>query len=497
MADGAFHISEQIVRPCDGGVQDGFVCRPEDADARRNLAETWLTRNNPEASCATGLTAFQKRLAKYAFTLSGLGCMIAPGLAALSIAAALTLVFAALIVHRCIILFAGVFACREVSPPGKQKNKTIWPVDTVLVAIYREPEAVPDLVAALKGLDYPKRQLDIQILIEESDTETLHALLDVKLKPHFRIVPVPKGRVQTKPRALNYGLTLARGHYVAVYDAEDQMHSGQLKAAVRAFRRDAGGLACVQAPLIPHNGRESWMASQFELEYLIQFGLIVPGLSRLNAPVMLGGTSNHFRRDVLEALGGWDAYNVTEDADLGLRLSAAGYKIGVIDPPTFEEAPVERKQWVGQRSRWVKGFIQTLGVFTRNPAGKVAEMGLVKWLSAMALLGGSVVSAILHGPLAIWLLACALLPGLTPPVEAFILLITGFGLHAAASIFSWPEFRWRYVFATLTAPLYWPLQTIAAIKAIRELRKNPYFWDKTRHGLTGETLCRSRLRAKL
>lgn len=500
MADGTFFVSEQIKARGNGPSRSRYLCLPEDASIRRQDAENRLIRDNPSASCTLGVTQAQKQFARQIFALTGLGLLVAPGCGVLALSWSLFALFALLILHRGIVLWSGIaskYLKDDVGHSGSG-TKAIWPVYTVLVPVYREPKAVEGLVAALKGLDYPRRQLDIQILIEEADKETLDALLALKLKPQFRIVPVPKGSVQTKPRALNYGLSLARGQYVAIYDAEDQMHAGQLKAAVRAFQASDGKrLACVQAPLIPHNGAESWVARQFELEYLIHFGLIVPGLAGLDVPVMLGGTSNHFRRDVLEKVGGWDPYNVTEDADLGLRLSAAGYRIGVISPPTYEEAPVARRQWIGQRSRWVKGFMQTLGVFTRHPEHMIAEMGMLRWNSAMLLLGGSVFSALMHGPLALWLLACGLLPGLTPPAEAVWLLATGFSLHLLASLCSWKRISPAYVFGALTAPFYWPMQTLAAIKAIRELMKNPYFWDKTEHGLTAKTLCRSRLRTKL
>lgn len=496
MADGGFAgDSGRSMRGFARRFQGPFVCIPPDADKRRHRAEFSLLEADPDASCTRGVTKTQRRVLRKAGVVLGVFGVVAPGLLISALYWAGFGIFATLIAYRAVLILAGALSRPALMLSGPSKAKTIWPVYTVLVAVYREPLAVKQLVAALKGLDYPKRQLDIQILIEDSDEETLDALNALKLKSHFRIVPVPEGSVQTKPRALNYGLSLAKGQYVCIYDAEDQMHTGQLKAAVRAFQR-AGQekLACVQAPLVPHNGGESWIARQFELEYLVHFGLVVPGLAALRLPVMLGGTSNHFRRSILEEVGGWDPFNVTEDADLGLRLSAAGYRIGMIAPPTFEEAPVGRKQWVGQRSRWIKGFIQTLGVFTRRPGRAIRQMGVLRWCAAMCLLGGSVLSAVVHGPLAIWLIVSAVLTGNAVPGASVMLLVTGFGVHLLASVLSWPDLKFSRVFGALTAPLYWPLQTFAALKAIRELRTNPYFWDKTEHGVTEKELCRSKLR---
>lgn len=499
MADGVVHLKTNNVSVRLERLQSyPFVDIPEDADDRRHQAESRLKETQPIASCTFGLMRWQTLAMKRTGLLLGLLGMISPGLLTVSASTFGFGLFAVLIAFRVMLIAAGFVAQARLRLAHRFQNarrhKTILPMYTVLVPVYREPKAVTRLVAALKGLDYPKRLLDIQILIEESDEETLEALLRLRLKPHFRIVPVPRGKVQTKPRALNYGLSLARGQFVAIYDAEDQMHAGQLKAAVRAFQaKGSTRLACVQAPLIPHNGGECWIARQFELEYLIHFGLIVPGLTSLDLPVMLGGTSNHFRRDILERVGGWDPYNVTEDADLGLRLAAAGYKVGMIDLPTYEEAPVARRQWIGQRSRWIKGFIQTLGVFLRRPGRAIRRMGLWNWACAICLLGGSVLSAIVHGPLALWLVVSAVWPGTQVPGTSVMLLLTGFGVHLVSAVLSWPDFRLGRVVGALTAPLYWPLQTFSAIKALRELRSNPYFWDKTEHGVTSKELCRSKL----
>lgn len=474
------------------------ICIPEDAEGRRVFAETDKLVFRPQESCTLGVTEGQVQVAHKSGVTLGLIGVIEPGLLMLIATYAGFAVFCCLILFRAIVLFAGVisrFGMPKRPKKTPEPTRMIWPVYTVLVPIYREPRAVPNLIAALKGLDYPKKRLDIQILIEEEDEETLDALLAEKLKPHFRIVPVPKGYVQTKPRALNYGLTLAEGQLVTIYDAEDQMHSGQLKAAAMVLQSaDAERLACVQAPLVPHNGSDSWIARQFELEYLTHFGLLLPGLSALSLPIMLGGTSNHFRKEVLEEVGAWDPYNVTEDADLGLRLARQGYKIGMVDLPTFEEAPVDLGQWVGQRSRWVKGFFQTAGVFMRRPKDAIREMGCRSWVGALLLLGGSVLSAVLHGPLALWLIFCAVWPGLTPPSEGIVLLVTGFGLHLISSVLSWPRFSWQRVGGALTAPLYWPFQSVAAFRAARELLSDPYYWNKTEHGVTRKSLSRNRLR---
>ena len=464
-------------------------------------AENDLLEANPEASCKTGVTAAQMTLVKQVAAVLGVGVLLAPMGLFSAVSALAFCAFCLLIIYRCVLLCAG-FAARTASPLSgdSAKRRFIWPRYSVLVPVFREPEAIGPLIAALKGLDYPKRQLEILILLEESDTETLAAIEQLKLRPYFKVLVVPEGEVQTKPRALNFGLKLATGQMIAVYDAEDAMHSTQLKDAVRAFqyaREETGRkpLACVQAPLIPHNSGESWIAAQFTREYRVHFGLIVPGLSALRLPVMLGGTSNHFDRAALETVGGWDPYNVTEDADLGLRFAAAGYRVGHISPPTFEEAPIGLRQWIGQRSRWVKGFIQTAGVFFRaSPASRIRVMGRKNYVSAVLLLSGSVLSAVFHGPFALWLVAQAVLPGLTPPSEAIILCLTGFSVHILSVVMSGALASAGAIRALITAPLYWPLQTVAAGKAIYELIVRPFYWDKTQHGVSVKSLSRKQLR---
>lgn len=473
------------------------------AEAARRHVDRYLIETRPLASCTLGIIHRQKVWLQQLSAVTGLALMCLPMVLVRVLPWLAFSLFAVVILFRLLLVGAGVFLRRDegAARGGREvEDRQIWPVYTVLVPVFREPEVVGTLISALTGLDYPADQLDIQILLEEVDDQTRSALDSLSLAPHFTVVIVPKGEIQTKPRALNYGLARARGQYVAIYDAEDQMHFSQLKSAVRAFQRDRNNsakrpLACVQAPLIPHNGDDSWIARQFELEYAAQFGLIVPGLTALECPVLLGGTSNHFDKEILEAVGGWDPCNVTEDADLGLRLARDGYRVGLISPPTFEEAPVRCRQWVFQRSRWIKGFIQTLGVFLREPDEAVRAMGVLRWLSALALLGGAIASALLHGPLAVLLLALALVPGWTPPGEAIVLLLSGFSVHILTSFLSMGQITFSRVFGVLTAPLYWPLQTLAACKAVRELFIDPYFWEKTEHGVTRYELDNSKLQA--
>jgi cellulose synthase/poly-beta-1,6-N-acetylglucosamine synthase-like glycosyltransferase len=364
------------------------------------------------------------------------------------------------------------------------------PVVTILAPVYKEAAVLDQLIGALGNIDYPGQLLDIKIIMEADDRETVQAARQLVFDSRFEIVIVPDGQPRTKPRALNYALEFARGDIVTVYDAEAVPHPGQLRAAAEAFAAADDRLACLQAPLNWYNHTRNWLTRQFALEYAVQFHAILPLLARLRLPLPLGGTSNHFRRAALIDAGGWDAYNVTEDADLGFRLAALGYRSDVIAPQTMEEAPEQTQPWVCQRTRWLKGYLQTLAVLLRRPARLTPGMifSLSMTISAAA------VSAILHGPTVVFLILLATIGGVNTHLPVLGLL----GMAYAASMLCGhvairrAELRSRWI-DVMRMPLYWPLQTIAAILALVELHRRPYFWAKTEHGFTkaAETECPS------
>jgi cellulose synthase/poly-beta-1,6-N-acetylglucosamine synthase-like glycosyltransferase len=360
-----------------------------------------------------------------------------------------------------------------------------WPIYTILCPLHGEgADVVFDLVAALRRLDYPTDALDILLLVEADDPETITAALAAS-GGNVEVVIVPVAAPRTKPKAINLGLQRARGEFLVVYDAEDRPHPLQLRAAVAAFRAGDERLACLQAPLVIDNAGASWISSQFAAEYAIQFREILPLLARLKLPLPLGGTSNHFRVDVLRALGGWDPYNVTEDADLGYRLARARWRADVIAPPTWEEAPITVRAWRKQRVRWIKGHMQTWLVLMRDPIGAAREMGLGAFASMQIVLGGGVAAALLHGPLALTILAAALAPFDLLGPAGFVLALFGyavavFGALSASALSG----DLRHARASLTMPFYWPLATIAAWCAIWELLTRPHFWAKTKHGVS-------------
>lgn len=353
------------------------------------------------------------------------------------------------------------------------------PVITLLIPLYREAAVLPDLVAAMTAIDYPAERLDVKLLIEADDADTMRVAQAMQAQVRFEVIPVPPGAPRTKPKALNYGLHFARGDIVAIFDAEDRPARDQMRAAVDAFRTGHRKLAVVQAPLSIHNGRDGWLAAQFEIEYAIHFRVWLPFLARIGAPLALGGTSNYFRRDALVAAGGWDAWNVTEDADIGLRLSRLGYRAAMIAPQTDEEAPARLRPWLNQRTRWMKGYLQTWLVLNRAPLNAARGMGLPGYLLTQVTLGGSLLAAMAHGPLLMWTAAsAALLSG----IEAWHVVLFGLGYGSALAAGLVSGARHAGPLNLLTLPLYWPLQSIAMVRAFFEMKHRPHHWAKTPHG---------------
>ncbi|MES2033573.1 MAG: glycosyltransferase, partial [Pseudomonadota bacterium] len=275
---------------------------------------------------------------------------------------------------------------------------------TVIVPLYREAEIASCLVEALEHIDYPRDRLQVLVVLEADDAETFDAFAALPLPRFIQVLVAPPGAPRTKPRACNVALDRATGELLTIYDAEDRPGPGQLREAAARFAAGSSRLACLQAPLRIDPARQ-FIAAQFGLEYAVQFEAVLPMMARLRLPFPLGGTSNHFRIGPLRALGGWDAWNVTEDADLGFRLAAEGYEMGVLQIPTLECAPATLGEWLPQRARWVKGYMQTFGVHARNPP---------HWRTGAApafavTLGVSIIAALFHGPLLAWVLIGLLL----------------------------------------------------------------------------------------
>lgn len=373
--------------------------------------------------------------------------------------------------------------------PSSAPPPSIWPRYTVLAALHDEAEVTPQLIRRLAALDYPPDSLQALLLLEAHDAPTIAAALNADRPDWLEVVVVPDGAPRTKPRALNHGLARATGDLVTIYDAEDEPHPLQLREAAARFAADRGGrLGCLQAPLRirpTHSRRfgERFLSRQFAVEYAALFEVALPAMARMGLPFPLGGTSNHFRIEALRDVGGWDAWNVTEDADLGLALWRAGWTQHVIASPTWEAAPEHLYDWLPQRTRWLKGFMQTWGVHTRAPMGLGWRGGLALCLT----IGGTIAAAASHaaaitGVAAIVLVA--LIAGLPPQASLMALGVLGFGVVSAWISGLIGARRAGVPYGPLDmilSPGAWALLSLAFLHAAHRLVTQPFAWDKTAH----------------
>lgn len=380
----------------------------------------------------------------------------------------------------------------QVGAEPRRLSDAQLPTYSVLAPLLHEAGVVAHLVEALRGIDYPRDKLDVVLIVESVDGETQAALRGTELEAHMRVLVVPDGEPRTKPRALQYALQFTHGDNLVVYDAEDVPEPDQLRRAAAVLAAGAGRLGCVQARLNIYNPDASWLTRQFTIEYTALFDCILPMLERLRLPVPLGGTSNHFPRAVLDAVGGWDPFNVTEDADLGIRLARCGWEVGVLASTTWEEAPATRAVWLGQRTRWLKGWMQTYAVHMRAPRRLLRELGLRRFAGFQVLMGGMILSALVH-PWFYVLLALDLWQGslLQMPQSALaqtllaiglVNLVAGYVSAIALGVLAAAR-RGRQGLARHAAlmPLYWLFISLSAYRALAELIRAPYYWQKTEH----------------
>ncbi|MBU0478537.1 glycosyltransferase [bacterium] len=369
------------------------------------------------------------------------------------------------------------------------------PVYTILVPLYKETELLKQITTSINKLDYPKDKLDVKLLLEEDDRETIEFTQKLSLDSHFKRVIVPHSIPKTKPKACNLGLSEAQGEFLVIYDAEDVPESDQLKKAILAFRKVPDEVICLQAKLNFYNQRQNWLTRWFTTEYSMWFDLYLPGLGDFDAPIPLGGTSNHFKTDKLKELCGWDPYNVAEDCDLGIRLHKRGYRTQMLDSTTWEEACSNLKYWIRQRSRWVKGYIQTYLVNNRHPVSLLKKLGIKNYLNFHMIVGG-MFFCFLMNPF-YWLLT--LLWFLTrwqelaiffPPavflLGALCLFVGNFVFIYTCAIGAYKRGYYDLVKYALIIPPYWALISIGAWKGFIQLITRPFYWEKTRHGFFQE-----------
>lgn len=456
-----------------------------------------LRRIDPSLSAAVAMTRSQKLVLFALALVCGLLAVLWPAETFQVGSVVLALPFSVIALLRAVALVHFLTrrrprAAHQRGATGPHAAAAAYPTYSILVPLYREARVVGALLEALRRLDYPASHLEVLFITEQRDVETRAALLRANLAPNMRVLTVPEGAPRTKPRALNYALGFAQGDLVTVYDAEDSPEPGQLKMAAHAFRTRPGPVGCVQARLDVYTPPALFIVKQFTLEYLVLFHVLLPAYQKLGWPMPLGGTSNHFPRALLAEVGGWDPYNVTEDADLGVRLARRGYRVAMIGSTTWEEAPVRWAQWFGQRTRWIKGWMQTYLVHTRAPFRLLRELGPFSFFGFHLVFVGMILSALVH-PVAVAIaLEQAVSGGLSNPaagsIEGLVRqfcwfnLLAAYGLAALTGLVTALKRR-RLVLAgaTLLLPLYWFMISAAAYAAVFELVRRPHYWKKTRH----------------
>lgn len=461
-------------------------------DLLAQQAAEGLQRRWPELSAASHAQERWQKFRRAAIILGIAAAIVLPSLLGEAIwSGVLTATFVVFAGFR----FLGCLVPRLPAPKRRHLPDAQLPIYTVMIALYREATSVAPLLQAIADLDYPREKLDVILVTEAEDDSTRQAIARLLPMPHVQVITVPAFGPQTKPKALNYALPFARGSFVAVFDAEDRMEPAQLRAALDAFAHHGPDIACVQASLSIDNASESLLSRMFTAEYAGQFDVLLPGLSALRLPLPLGGSSNHFRTAVLRDVGGWDAYNVTEDADLGIRLARFGYRCVTFASTTYEEAPVHLSAWLRQRSRWMKGWMQTTAVHLRRPLALWRDVGAIKSVGVALIAGSNVLTALAYPLLLVEIALFAGRAGVTGSLSGFLVdmlmplhltaISAGYFATITVGLMGLAARRqMHHAWILLLAPLYWGLLSIAAWRALWQLLREPHRWEKTQHAVS-------------
>ena len=454
-----------------------------------------IVRERPQDCSNIVLTRLQKVL--LVLLLAGLAAwlFLDPMFCLTVVNGALLTFYLVLVVYKLYLIHLSLGRPNDLRFTAEEVNNLAdeeLPTYTILVPLYHETESLGRLVAGLEALDYPKDKLQVLLLLEEDDVATTEAARTMTLPSFVEILVTPDCPPKTKPKACNLGLARAGGDYVVIYDAEDRPEPDQLKKAVLGFRRCGPEVVCIQARLNYYNQRQNLLTRLFTLEYSMWFDLFLPGMGDMRAPIPLGGTSNHFRADNLRQLMGWDPYNVTEDCDLGMRIARDGLETRMLDSTTWEEACSDVGFWIRQRSRWIKGYIQTCLVTFRKPGQLTRKVGFGRALGFHLMVAGTPLCLLINP--VYWLLTLVWflfrwegVTGLFPfPIILWGLacLFTGNFIFIYSTLLA--AYRRGYydlVKYALLVPFYWMLMSIGAWKGALQLIFRPSYWEKTKHGL--------------
>lgn len=468
------------------------------SDAALHDAIHGLRERHPLASASVAFVPWQRNTLLAMLAVFVALAIIWPIATAIVFTGVCTAFYVAAMADR-VLLFARGLAADAIINISDEQARAIddadLPMYTILVPAYDETEVVGQLIGAMTALEYPREKLQVLLLLEEDDYGTI-AVAERSLADDpdgvVTVLKVPAADPRTKPKACNYGLHYATGEIITIYDAEDKPEPLQLRRVAATFARLDERTACVQAKLAYDNGGQNLLTGWFTAEYAVWFNFLLPGLMRSKSPIPLGGTSNHLRKSVLDEIGAWDGHNVTEDADLGVRIAASGYTTAVLNSTTIEEANSDPINWIRQRSRWYKGYLQTWLVHVRRPIPLWRTIGTASFLRFTLLLAGTPIIAVVN--LIFWFIMVLWLLGQPGFIEeifpayiyfpAMVSLVFG---NVAAIYMNMVGCREsgnkNLVLSCLTVPIYWVMMSIASTKGCWQLLRNPSYWEKTFHGL--------------
>lgn len=464
-------------------------------DPRLEQSVFGLYDKTPEMSAMRTLNLPQKLALATGAVVIGGALLLNPIVTLITLNAAGTAAYIVVLIYNLLIFSRLLGKAAVVSISDKEARDfpdALLPRYTVMVAAYQEASVIARAIRNLEALEYPQDKLEILILLEEDDAQTYAAAVACQPGPRVEIIQVPYAKPRTKPKACNYGLTLCSGELITIYDAEDRPEPLQLRRAAVAFSQQDPSIICLQARLQYHNVEQNLLTRWFAAEYVTWFAGMLPALVALKAPIPLGGTSMHVKRAPLEDVGAWDPHNVTEDADLGMRLHRLGYRTMVLDSYTYEEANSDFINWVKQRSRWYKGYLQTWLVHARHPIELYRELGFAGFVGFNVLVGATPVLALLN-PL-FWLLALLWFAGHIDLIQAIFpawlyypamlsLILGNFIAFYRTLLMVRTGGYPSLALAVLLSPAYWVMMSIAALRAVLQLLINPWHWEKTTHGL--------------
>jgi hypothetical protein len=453
-----------------------------------------IVRERPEDCADVVVTRGQVTALILLLLVVGTGVALFPVTVLTVINGLLIAFYLTLVLYKVLLIHLSLGAPRDLEFPPEEiaalRDEDL-PVYTILVPLYHETESLGRMVDGLQQIDYPREKLQVLLLLEEDDAETVRAVREMSLPSFITPIITPDSVPKTKPKACNLGLARAKGEFVVVYDAEDRPEPDQLKKAVLGFRSVDPETVCLQARLNFYNQRQNLLTRLFTLEYSMWFDLYLPGIGDLRAPIPLGGTSNHFRTEKLRDLGGWDPFNVTEDCDLGVRLARKGSETRMLASTTWEEACSDLPFWVRQRSRWAKGYVQTYLVTLRRPFGLMKRIGLTRAAGFHFMVGGTpfclLINPIYWVLTALWFIfrwegVSALFP-FPIILWGLVCLFAGNFLFVYATLLA--AYRRGYydlVKYSLLVPFYWLMMSVGAWKGCIQLITRPNYWEKTKHG---------------